>query len=173
MPEFRLQFPVERVPEYAGRYSYEDDLEVVAIGANTRKRGFYTAEEFKTVCTWKTKRSKPLVAANTAQSIEAATRTALSDRDERTRVKALESLSGVGRPTASVFLHLAYPERYPILDRRAVQALGVDFPAAPSFRFWLAYVDFCRRLAAEAGVDGRTFDQAVWQWSKEQGVPLY
>ena len=30
MPEFRLQFPLEQVPEYAARYSYEDDVEVLA-----------------------------------------------------------------------------------------------------------------------------------------------
>jgi hypothetical protein len=75
--------------------------------------------------------------------------------------------------TASVLLHLAYPERYPILDKRALHALGVRPPSAYSFRFWEAYVEACLRLAAQAGVDGRTFDQALWQWSKEQGVPLY
>jgi len=28
------------------------------------------------------------------------------------------------------------------------------------------------QLIKEAGVDGRTLDQALWQWSKEQGTPL-
>jgi hypothetical protein len=74
---------------------------------------------------------------------------------------------------ASVLLHLAYPERYPILDKRALHALGVRPPSAYSFRFWEAYVEACLQLAAQAGVDARTFDQALWQWSKEQGVPLY
>jgi hypothetical protein len=28
-------------------------------------------------------------------------------------------------------------------------------------------------VAEQTGVDGRTFDQALWQWSKEQDVLLY
>jgi hypothetical protein len=36
---------------------------------------------------------------------------------ERELTDALRSLHGVGWPTASVLLHLAYPDRYPILDK--------------------------------------------------------
>jgi hypothetical protein len=105
--------------------------------------------------------------------VETATRVAFSaSAGERERVEALLSLRGVGWPTASVLLHLAYPDRYPILDKRALHALGVRAPSAYGFRFWEAYVEACVRLAGEAGVDGRTFDQALWQWSKEQGTPL-
>lgn len=60
-------------------------------------------------------------------------------------------------PTASIILHLG-----PLL------ALGVRSPSAYSFRFWQAYVRACRQLAERAAVDGRTLDQALRQWSKEQ-----
>ena len=116
---------------------------------------------------------RPAVAQNSADSVEDSTRVALSETSsERQRADALLSLRGVGWPTASVLLHLAYPERYPILDVRALHALGVRAPSAYGFRYWDAYVTACVRLAHQAGVDGRTFDQALWQWSKEQGVPL-
>jgi len=72
-----------------------------------------------------------------------------------------------------VLLHLAYPERYPILDKRALHALGVRPPATYSFRFWTEYVEEYRRLLKESGADGRTLDRALWQWSSEQDVPLY
>jgi hypothetical protein len=174
MPAFELQFPIEQVPEYAARYAYEDDAKVVDIGRAARERGHYTRDEFLAVCRWKTSRSAPLVALNSADSIEATTRVALSENGtERERIEALRSLRGVDWATASVFLHLAYPERYPILDKRALQALGARAPAAYSFRFWEAYVNACVSLAEQCGVDGRTFDQALWQWSKEQGVTLY
>jgi hypothetical protein len=174
MPAFALQFDIQQVPGYAARYAYEDDREVLAIGRVARDRGHYMLDEFVSVCRWKTPRSAPLVALNSAESVEAATRAALSETSgERERIEALRSLRGVDWATASVLLHLAYPERYPILDKRALQALGVRAPAAYSFRFWEAYVTACLRLAEQAGVDGRTFDQALWQWSKEQGVPLY
>lgn len=174
MPEFELQFPLDRVREYAGRYAYEDDTAVLAIGRAARERGHYTLDEFVAVCRWKTPRSAPLVALNTAEAVEAATRTALrSTVSERERMTALRSLKGVDWATASVVLHLAYPERYPILDVRALHALGVDAPSAYSLRYWDAYVSATLRLARQAGVDGRTVDQALWQWSKEQGILLY
>jgi hypothetical protein len=174
MPAFELQFPIEHVREYAARYAYEDDSDVLAIRRSARERGHYTLDELIRVCRWKTPRSGPLVALNSAESVEAATRVALSETSgERERVEALRSLRGVDWPTASVLLHLAYPVRYPILDKRALHALGVRAPATYSLRFWEAYVAEYWKLLEQAGVDGRTFDRGVWQWSKEQGVPLY
>jgi hypothetical protein len=171
MPVFSLQFALNEVPTYAGRYDDEDDKEVLAIGRRADRRGRYTLDEFVRVCRWKTPRSGPLVALNTAASIEVATRAALSEATgERERMEALLSLSGVGWPTASVLLHVAQPDRYPILDVRALHALGVRARSAYSFKFWEAYVAACIELASQAGVNGRTFDQALWQWSKERGL---
>jgi hypothetical protein len=173
MPEFALQFPIERAPEYAGRYAYEDDEAVIAIGRAARERGHYTRPEFISVCAWKSPRTRPYAARNSARAVEEATGVALSATStERQRVESLRSLHGVEWPTASVFLHLAYPERYPILDQRALQALGVPQPPAYSFRFWDAYVTAWLRLLDQSGLDGRTFDQALWQWSKERGERL-
>jgi hypothetical protein len=174
MPVFALQFPIQQVSEYAARYSDDDDA-VLDIARAVRDRGYYTLEEFRRVCRWKTPRSAPLVAQNSSESVEAATRVALSeDSGDDERMNALLSLRGVGWPTASVLLHLVYPELYPILDKRALHALGVDeAPSRYTFEYWQPYVSEYARLLGQAGVDGRTFDQALWQWSKEQGAPLY
>ena len=172
-PPFVLQFPIEEVREYAARYAYQDDQPVIAIGVSARRRGHYTLDEFRTVCRWKTTRSMRLVELNASEDVEMATSAALRESStEAERMEALRSLVGVDWATASVLLHLAYPERYPILDKRAVQALGVPERSAYSQRFWQAYVNESVRLAERAGVDGRTFDQALWQWSKEEGVRL-
>ena len=65
--------------------------------------------------------------ANSAEEVETATRIALNNAStERERMEALRSLGGVEFPTASVLLHLACPERYTILDKRALHALGAD-----------------------------------------------
>jgi predicted enzyme related to lactoylglutathione lyase len=94
------------------------------------------------VCRWKTPRSGPLVATNSAAEVETATRTALGTASmERERTDALRSLAGVDFPTASVLLHLAYPERYPILDKRALHALGVRAPAICGFRLRTEYAE--------------------------------
>ena len=174
MPAFALQFPVRQVPELAARYADDDD-DVLALGRAVRERGHYTVEEFRRVCRWKTSRSAPLVAQNGSASVEESTRVALSDGSgERERVEALLSLRGVGWPTASALLHLVYPERYPILDKRALHALGVvDAPSRYGFAYWESYVTEYRRLVEASGVDGRTLDQALWQWSREQGGALY
>jgi len=88
-------------------------------------------------------------------------------------MRALLSLHGVGSPTASVLLHLAASDGYPaILDQRVLQALGVRGPVTVGFAFWERFVETCRQLAREAEVGGRAFDRGLWQWSKEQGLPL-
>ncbi len=173
MPEFVLQFPIEDVHAYASRFHFSEEDEALAVGAAARRRGHYTLDEFVRVCRWKSVRSSSHVARNSADAVHEATRTALADATlERERMRALLSLHGVAFPTASTLLHLAYPERYPILDQRALQALGFPRPPAYSFRFWTAYVSEYVDLVARSGVDGRTLDRALWQWSKEHGSPL-
>ncbi|MGA2926308.1 MAG: hypothetical protein ABSG43_09990 [Solirubrobacteraceae bacterium] len=169
MGRFELQFDIADIPAYAARYADEDDDEVLSIGRAARDRGYYTRDEFVAVCRWKTPRSGPLVATNSNNEVEAATRDALDDdSSQRERIDALRSLAGVEFPTASVLLHLADPDRYPILDKRTLHALGVRSPVSYSQRLWAQYVEEYRRLVANARVDGRTLDRALWQWSKEQ-----
>jgi hypothetical protein len=108
MPGFRLQFPIERARDYAARYSYADDVEVVAIGRTARERGYYLFEEFAAVCRWKSQRTASYVARNARDSVEHATRIALDrSTSERERINALRTLHGVEWSTASVLLHLA------------------------------------------------------------------
>jgi hypothetical protein len=157
------------VPSYAARFPAEGDDDVLTIGRVARDRGCYTRAELIRVCRWKTPRSGPLVRRNRALAVEVATREGLDvNAGERERIEALLSLRGVGWPTASVLLHVPFPDRYPILDVRALHALGVGAPSSYSFRFWEAYVTAWRPLAEQSGVGGRAFDRALWQWSKEQ-----
>jgi hypothetical protein len=168
--DFVLQFPLEAVREYAARFDAAGDDAALALGRAARERGHYTREEFVAACRWKTPRSAPLVARNTRQAVEAATRVALGGEGSAgERMDALRALHGVEWATGSVLLHLAYPDRYPILDVRALHALGVTGRTSYTTAFWEAYVAECERLAAAARVDGRTLDRALWQWSREQG----
>jgi len=85
-------------------------------------------------------------------------------------MRALRRLRGVDWATGSMLLHLAYPERYPVIDIRAMHALGVRRRRF-SYRFWRTYVEVYGALVAGSGADGRTFDRGLWQWSMEQGLP--
>lgn len=122
---------------------------MIAIGAAARARGFFTRPEFLEVCLWKTVRSKSRVARNSKDEIEEATRLALSAKSEALRIQIPQALYGVSWATASVLLHLAHTEPYPILDYRALEALGVTGVVVYTLPFWVGYVSTCRRLAAE------------------------
>jgi hypothetical protein len=109
------------------------------------------------------------VQANSPRAIRTATSVALSPASsEQTRMEALTSLEGVGVPTASTLLYFAFPADYPILDVRALHALGHKPRSVYPTSYWLAYLDACRGLAAAHGVSMRALDKALWQWSKEQ-----
>ena len=143
------------------------------MGRAADKRGYYTRDDFIAICLWKTRRVRRRLEQNTSEAVETATRTALSTTDERERMAVLLALPGVSWGRASTLLHLARPDDFPILDRRAVHALGQPGPVSVSFRFWWGYVEAWRDYRIRSGVSGREFDRALWQWSSEQEVPLY
>jgi hypothetical protein len=98
-----------------------------------------------------------------------ATRQALGAADEAARMRALLELEGVGVPTASTLLYVAFPEDYPILDVRALESLGVKPRSQYPVSFWLQYLAACRELASSCDVSIRTLDKALWQYSKDRG----
>ncbi len=81
-----------------------------------------------------------------AEDVVSRTAVPPSDTSSERERDALRSLRGVGWPTASVLLHLAYPDRYPIVDKRVVHALGVRTSSTYSFGFCDAFVSVWRRL---------------------------
>jgi hypothetical protein len=166
---FELQFPASDIAALAARFPSTDETAAHRLGAAARARGHYTRSEFLVVCAWKTPRSRPKVQANSARTVRAATSVALSPASsEQTRMDALLALQGVGVPTASTLLYVAFPAEYPILDVRALHALGHKARSVYPTSYWLSYLDACRGIAAEHGVSLRTLDKALWQWSKEQ-----
>ena len=168
MPPFALQFDPSEIAALAARFPVTDDGPAAAAGAAAHAQGHYTREQFLVVCAWKTPRSRPRVAANDEAAVRVATGAALAATDERVRMEALLALSGVGVPTASTLLYFAEPDRYPILDVRALESLGQPvnrstYPVA----YWLEYLAACRALADAHGVGLRTLDKALWQHSRE------
>lgn len=172
MTRFRLQFDAAEIRPLAARYRYGGEREFIRdVATRARRRGWFRASEFRELVAWKTgNRSTYLAADNSPQSIRAATRRALApDTPERERLHVLRALRGVDWPVASVVLHFGTWDCYPILDVRALEALGyVRAHPAYSFSLWWDYVETCRALASERHVRLRTLDRALWQWSKEQ-----
>jgi hypothetical protein len=169
VPDFHLQFPASELPALAARFPASDESATLRLGAAARTRGYYRRSEFLTVCAWKTPRSRPKVQANSARAVRGASSVALSPASsEQTRMEALLALEGVGVPTASTLLYTAFPADYPILDVRALHALGHKPRSGYPISYWLSYLETCRALAAQHAVSLRTLDKALWQWSKEQ-----
>jgi hypothetical protein len=161
---FALQFPIAEVAAYASRFEFEHEEEALGIGAAALARGYYERDEFIRICLWKTRRVSVRIQNNSNEEIEDATRLALGGDG----IKPLLRLDGVSWGRASTLLHLALPDLYPILDHRAVHALGASWPSAVSYGFWSDFVDEFRATRERAGVSGRELDRALWQWSSEQ-----
>jgi hypothetical protein len=168
MPTFELQFPASEIEALASRFGYPDDACLLAAETAARARGHYTREEFIEVCAWKTIRSRSKVASNAEAAVVVATGKAFATSDEATRMNVLVELEGVGVPTASTLLYVAFPDDYPILDVRALESLAVKRRSQYPVSFWLDYLDACRELARRCGVSIRTLDKALWQHSKER-----
>ena len=164
---FKLRFPRGDIGKWSERYEYDDRIPV-AIGPTAKTRGYLTKPEFLQMTKWKTPRTQPRCADNSAAFVKAATSTALASRDERLRIEILTLLGGVQWPTASVMLHFCAKTPYPILDYRALWSLSCAVaPHDYRFALWEAYCTFTIHLADNAGVSMRTLDRALWQYSKE------
>ena len=166
MPTFALQFPGKEIEALASRFGDIDEADLLGAGTAARARGYYTREEFIEVCAWKTVRSRPKVARNSEASVVDVTGRALATDDEAARMTALLELEGVGVPTASTLLYFVFPERYPILDVRALESLGVKPRSQYPLRV-LAGLSGRVPGARRRGVSVRTLDKALWQFSKE------
>jgi len=175
MTRFRLQFPPRLIPVLAERYTTVDAPKAQAaervlvetVGPAIREAGCIDKSQFVALCRWKSPRVLRRAMENGADLVEEATATAFAARHEALRIGNLMILRGVSWPVASVLLHFGHRDRYPILDFRALESLGVKQPSQYTFEFWWAYVQACRQLADKHRVEMRTFDRALWQWSKE------
>lgn len=167
MRAFTLRFPAASIPHYADRYEYAGEKDVLETGKAAGRLGQLSKAKLRQICKWKAQRSAGRMESNPEAYVEEITRFALSVKNERARIESLTLLDGVAWPTASVILHLCHTDPYPIIDFRALWSLSVDVPAQYTFDFWWPYVKFCRSLAERCGVDMRTLDRALWQYSKE------
>lgn len=129
-------------------------------------------EHFIKLGLWKSKRPKKNYESeeNDDLTVTEITKFALSSKNERVKIKSLMVLKGVSWPVASVILHFANPDQYPILDFRVIWSLGWQQPVQYSFDFWQRYVNELSRIAGEQHFSLRDLDKALWQYSKEKQI---
>ena len=173
--QFRLRFPAKDIRRLSARYSSgltaRDERLTTLITDEVfpayEQQGFLTKPQFVSVCEWKSPRAKPRFESNDADLVREVSALARFTSSERMRIQVWTLPAGVKWPTASVFLHFAFPGRYPILDVRALWSLGFDRPPAYTFEFWDAYTRACRSLAEKTAVTMRELDQALWKFSQK------
>ena len=128
--------------------------------------GDYTRSNIGRIFDWKTGgRGESRLQRNSDEEIADALRLAVSAKTERAADAVLLGLQGVLAPVASAILTAIDPERYTVIDFRALEALGSKSKDR-SVNFYLAYLTRCRQLAKAHHVALRDFDRALWQWSK-------
>jgi hypothetical protein len=172
---FQLQLAPKEIEGLASRYLDNDSR---ARGDNNAfnaghciAEGKYSRANLEFIFRWKTGgRGVSRLSANTDNEIEDALRLAVEASSDRGAIAVLCGLDGVDVPVASAILTAIKPERYTIIDFRALESLGTKNPSI-NIDFYLAYLKECRDLAGKHGVSLRTLDRALWQWSNEKKPP--
>jgi hypothetical protein len=163
---FRLLPKPADFPRLIEAYRPAQDDAALAAGRRIRARE-YTRKNLTEVFEWKTGgRGRSRLLNNTEEEIADALSLAANAKTERAAVAVLTGLNGVQVPVASAILTAIDPERYTVIDFRALEALDSKSPDR-SVNFYLDYLDTCRQLAAKHGVTLRDLDRALWQWSDE------
>jgi hypothetical protein len=177
---FQLQPAESDLQQLAEQYwektpEKERELEKAAFEAGEAIRnGDYSLANLEAIVRWKSERVVHYLIGNSNEKIKNALAVAASpDAMTGEAVKALIDLHGVDIPMATAILAAIYPERYTVLDYRALEALG---HARHDVRFYEEYLAFCKRLAESeivkpqsdlpAPTPLRALDRALWQWSR-------
>ena len=179
---FQLQPAESELQQLADEYwqkagEKEHELERAAFEAGEAIRnGDYTLANLEAIVRWKSERVVQYLIGNSNEKIRGVLAVAASpESSTEAAVKALLELHGVDLPVASAILAAIFPERYTVLDYRALEALG---HAPHDVRFYEEYLAFCNRLAESnivkpqgdlpAPTPLRTLDRALWEWSRSR-----
>jgi hypothetical protein len=167
-PHFQLQYNPADIPSLAAEYmrtQRERDQEMEDAGRRIAN-GPVRRSDLETIYRWKSARRIALFRKNTDLQIELALEEAIKRADIKQAICSLARLDGVGVKMASAILTAIDPERYTVLDFRALEALGAR--NSDDVDLYVLYVEACRNMAKQYGVKMRDFDRANWQWSKRK-----
>jgi hypothetical protein len=177
MAHFELQPSESELQELAEHYwqkagDREQQLEKAAFEAGAAIRnGDYSLGNLEAIVRWKSERVVHYLIGNSEAQIRRILAVAASPASSvRQAVEALMELRGIDLPIASAILAAIAPERYNVLDFRALEALG---NARHNVEFYAEFVAFCRQMAErgilkpQEGLPGPTalhaLDRALWE----------
>jgi hypothetical protein len=167
-PNFQLQYDPADIPKLAAEYMAKfgsNDWGMEDAGRRIAS-GDFSRPNLEAICRWKSPRRIRLLDKNTDAEIAQALKQAIGAVGVKEAVCSLITLAGVGVKMASAILTAIDPERFTVLDVRALEALGVK--NSEDVNLYVLYVEACRSMAKKYGVTMRDFDRANWQWSKRK-----
>ncbi len=177
-----MEITKEKIKEYSQKYDKHykgtnDEKVYYEMVEWCKHNRFLDKERFLKIINWKLAIKIPLKEAkeqNKNEYIQKITKIAFSSRGGEERIKLLLSpnLIGVGYPVASTILHFAFPDKYPILDKRVLWSLGEGWKERGekgnyNFDFWQKYCKKIEEITKTVSEDIRTIDKALWEYSKE------
>jgi hypothetical protein len=172
LPTFTPQLSKEKALELAERHSSRASEAHKAISTAASKageairHGDCSFDNLRAIFKWKTNnRGKNRLDKNSVSEVEEALRLAAAAKEPRSAIAVLKGLSGVNVPVASAIMTLVHPDKYTVVDIRALEALGVN-SGRISVTFYLHYLRYCIELANKWGMPLRDLDHALWDWSK-------
>jgi hypothetical protein len=177
---FQLQPEAKEMQQLADQYWLEagerdHELEAAAYEAGAAIRnGEFTLGNLETIVRWKSERLVSYLIANGTEAIQHALATVVAPQTTPGgAVEALTALRGIDIVMASAILAAIFPERYAVLDARALEALG---HARHDVRFYTEYNRFIQRLVecgviqSQAELPGPTplqaAERALCQWAR-------
>ncbi len=173
--ESQLQHLATQYWEKAGNKEHQLETAAFEAGAAIRK-GDYSLANLEIIVRWKSDRVVHYLIGNSEEQIRKALAVAAAPATTtRNAVEALTSLRGIDLSIATAILAAIFPERYAVLDFRALEALG---HARHDVEFYESYLAFFRQLA-ERGIvkpqrdlPGPTplhaLERALWEWSRNR-----
>ena len=166
--KLKLRVPIGTlIKEGLEFYDEKLDEEIISTSENVKAKGFATLKDIEKISYWKSPRSYHHIQKNLNKTIKDITGEVLNSNSDLINLSLLLLLHGVSYPTASAFLHFCHRKPYPIIDFRALWALGYDSVPQYDIQFWQEYVEFTRSLSKKHKVNMRTLDRALWGYSKK------
>lgn len=169
-----MRLPINKIKYYCIKYDKRylgtnDEKTEKELKKHFLSKHYLNRQQLIKLCLWKSKRPQKHYKdiENDDLAVKEITKFALSCKSEVARIKALTMLKGVSWPVASVILHFAYPNKYPILDFRAIWSLAWPQPKKYDCAFWSNYIKEIKKIAKNNKVSLRTLDKALWYYSKE------
>jgi hypothetical protein len=162
------QIIIKYAEKYNQRFLGTKEAEIEAeVKSWLKNNRFLNKDNFIKLCLWKSPRPKKNYEHNNRELIEELTAFSLQTKSEEAGIKSLTCLSGVSFPVATTILHYAFPNKYSIMDFRAIWSLGWEQPKQYTFEFWEKYYKEIQKLSKKFNLSVRTIDKALWQYSKD------